>query len=238
MKRRDGPVAIVAGAVLFLLAAVAFGSGAELGLSGGTIQQIDLRFDCPGCLDPVGAQVDLKPESLQKRSSGSWITAFVELPDGYDVGGIDVTSVLLCRGAGVCGGGVPARQPKIGDADHDGIPDLKVQFDRAQVIALIADVTPPQPVTFAVSGQIDGRTFVGTDIVRIVDPEIAPEPILDPPAEPPGATLTAGPSPTSSTEPSPTPMPTPTESTSSTTATPSPPASPSGDASVSPSGEA
>jgi len=186
----------------------------------------------------ITAGVDLKPESLQKRSSGSWITAFIELPDGYDVGGIDVTSVLLCRGAGVCGGGVPARQPKIGDADHDGIPDLKVQFDRAQVIALIADVTPPQPVTFAVSGQIDGRTFVGTDIVRIVDPEIAPEPILDPPAEPPGATLTAGPSPTSSTEPSPTPTPTPTESTSSTTATPSPPASPSGDASVSPSGEA
>ncbi len=120
---------------------------------------------------PIVATVDIKPESLQKRSHGPSVLAFIELPTGIDVEDIAVATVRMCLGTDPCGtGGVPATNPKVGDADADGVPDLKVQFDRASVIALVASIPAPAVATFTVSGLVGGSTFAGRDTVRLVDP--------------------------------------------------------------------
>jgi hypothetical protein len=120
---------------------------------------------------PILATVDIKPESLQKRSQGPSMLAFIELPTGFDVAEIAITTVRICLATDPCGnGGVPATNPKVGVADGDGVPDLKVQFDRASVIALVARIPAPAVVTFTVSGFVGGSTFVGKDTVRFVDP--------------------------------------------------------------------
>lgn len=120
---------------------------------------------------PIVATVDIKPESLQKRSHGPSVLAFIELPPGFDVADIAVTTVRVCPGTEPCGTvGVPATNPKVGDADADGILDLKVQFDRASVIALVASIPAPAVVTFTVSGFVGGSIFAGRDTVRLVDP--------------------------------------------------------------------
>ena len=44
---------------------------------------------------PIVATVDFDPDTLNLGSGGEWVTAYIELPDGYDVAGIDASSVLL-----------------------------------------------------------------------------------------------------------------------------------------------
>jgi hypothetical protein len=120
---------------------------------------------------PIVATVDIKPESLQKRSQGPSILAFIELPTGFDVADIAVATVRICLGMDPCGtAGVSATNPKVGDADGDGVPDLKVQFDRASVIALVTGIPAPAVVSFTVSGFVGGSPFAGSDTVRLVDP--------------------------------------------------------------------
>jgi len=120
---------------------------------------------------PIVATVDIKPESLQKRSHGPAVLAFIELPPGFDVADIAVPTVRVCLGTDPCGtGGVPAMNPKVDDADADGVPDLKVQFDRASVVALVASIPAPTVVTLTISGFVGGSTFAGSDTVRLVDP--------------------------------------------------------------------
>jgi hypothetical protein len=219
-------------ALVVALAAV-IGSAAHLTVRGGTIQV----FSFPVDLGPIPATVDIKPESLQKKSRGAPVTAFIQLPSGSDASNIQPDSVRLCLGAdpcpasGVAPDGAGGAKPKVGDHDGDGIPDLKVTFDRAAVIALVADVTPPATLSFTISGIVDppNLIFAGSDTVKLVDPHSppapepapapeatpAPEPSATPEPEPtptPAPTSAPGPAPTSSPEPTPTPTPDPTPS--------------------------
>jgi hypothetical protein len=199
-------------ALVVVLAAVS-ASAAKLTVNGGTLQV----FTYPVDIGPIPASVDIKPESLQKKSRGAPVIVFIELPSGSDASNIDVASLRLCLGAdpcspsGVAPDGPPGAKPKVGDHDGDGIPDLKVTFDRAAVIALVAGVTPPATVSFTVSGIVDppGRIFAGSDTVKLVDPESAPAP-WPPPA--PEVTPAPTPQPTPTPEPTATPAPEPTPS--------------------------
>ena len=170
---------------------------------------------------PLPATIDIKPDSLQKRSQGQSVTAFIELPSGYSVEDIDVDTVRLCyeKEGCVTRDGAPGAKPKIGDYDTDGIADLKVTFDRAAVIALVKEVTPPATVEFTVSGTIpEGVTFEGKDTVNLVDPEPTPTPE-------PTQTVVPTPEPTETVEPTPTEEPTQTPTDTPTlepTATPLP----------------
>ena len=123
-------------------------------------------------LMPITAVVDLKPESLELRSRGEPVTAFVELPPGADVGRIDGRSLRLCRTVETCPAGVPiVGRTKLGDADGDGIGDLKVTFDRAGVIGLLSGLRPPTTTVLVVTGLIGtGAWFAGSDTIRLVDP--------------------------------------------------------------------
>lgn len=43
----------------------------------------------------VSSTLDIRPDTLNLDSKGRWITAYVELPEGYDVENIDCTSIKL-----------------------------------------------------------------------------------------------------------------------------------------------
>ncbi len=107
------------------------------------------------------AWIDIDPDTLNLGSEGGWITCYIELPLGFDVGAIDVSTVKL-------NGTVPAqpRPTQVGDYDKDGVPDLMVKFDHdlAQETLEAGDAVP-----MTVAGTLnDGTEFEGCDMIRVM----------------------------------------------------------------------
>ena len=103
--------------------------------------------------------IDIDPDTLNLRSEGQWITAYIELPEGYDAGDIDISTVVL-------NGEIPAElhPTEIGDYDTDGIIDLMVKFDRASIIELL----DTGEVTLTITGEVDGTPFEGNDTIKVI----------------------------------------------------------------------
>jgi len=121
-----------------------------------------IRATETGVIPIIPAVVDLDPDTLNLKSKGQWVTAYIELPvgHGYAVSQINVSSIRL-------NGTVPAlaKPTEIGDHDKDGIPDLMVKFDRAAVQAILQ---VGDNVEITVNGSLtDGRQFEGKDIIRV-----------------------------------------------------------------------
>lgn len=157
------------------------------GTSGGLHQYLLLFFyDTSIFPSVIKATVDVNPTSLNLKSKGRWITFYIELPEGYNAGEIDVSTVTL-------NDAVQAElQPtEIGDHDNDGVPDLMVKFNRAEVIQTIISVINHsrfektmlvhnlvvkvarviQNVELTVTGQLyDGTSFQGNKTTRILLP--------------------------------------------------------------------
>jgi hypothetical protein len=114
-----------------------------------------------GCLP---ATVDVDPDTLNLKSKGKFVTVYIELPSGFDVNDIDVSSVTLSSGTG----SVPALASPtgVGDHDNDGIPDLMVKFDRSAVQSIV--VVGINALT--VSGSAGGVGFEGSDTIRVINP--------------------------------------------------------------------
>ncbi|MCJ7423091.1 hypothetical protein MUP01_02335 [Candidatus Bathyarchaeota archaeon] len=114
------------------------------------------------------AGVDFDPDTLNLRSSGKWITAYIELPEGHNVADIDASTVLLNETVAVDF----SAPTTVGDYDGDGVPDLMVRFDRAAVSDLILsqDITSGN-VVLTIRGRLcDGTIFEGSDTIRVMLP--------------------------------------------------------------------
>jgi N-acetylneuraminic acid mutarotase len=107
--------------------------------------------------------VDIDPNTLSLKSNGRWVTAYIELPEGYDVSDINVSTIML-------NGTVPSelRPTAIGDYDSDGVPDLMVKFNRTAVSELVLSQSIKYGnVTLTMTGELyDGTTFEGSDVIR------------------------------------------------------------------------
>jgi len=105
--------------------------------------------------------VDFDPDTLNLKSKGKYVTVYIELPPDYDVGQIDVSSVMLNEV-------VPAltKPTEVGDYDGDGIPDLMVKFDRAAVQEILQ---VGEQVEVTITGKAAGVTFQGADTIRVLD---------------------------------------------------------------------
>ena len=105
-----------------------------------------------GLMCQLPATVDIKPETLNPKSKGVF-TAFIDLPEGYDEQDIDISTVE-CEGA-------PALN---GMMANDG--RLIVKFDRED----LKDVPTGDAVEMTVTGKLtDGRRFIGSDTIRVID---------------------------------------------------------------------
>lgn len=105
--------------------------------------------------------IDIDPDTLNRKSKGKWITCYIELPEGYDVADIDISTILL-------NDIVPAEThpSNIGDYDNDGMPDLMVKFDRQDVIDILE---PGDNVEIIVTGELTDETwFEGMDYIRVI----------------------------------------------------------------------
>ena len=108
------------------------------------------------------ANVTIKPETLNLKSKGKWVTAYIELPGGYDVSNIDVGTVMLNDHVSA-----EANPTKIGDYDDDGIIDLMVKFDRSAVQEILE---VGDEIEITVTGELtDGTVFEGSDTIRVID---------------------------------------------------------------------
>ena len=114
----------------------------------------------------IQAEVNIDPDSLllEERNHGRWITAYIGLPEGYDVNDIDVLSVTLqVLGVGVSG----SRDDIQGNV-------LMVKFDRVFVRNILLSMTEhmsphvKEEVTLEVIGTLyDGDTFRGSDTIKV-----------------------------------------------------------------------
>jgi len=104
--------------------------------------------------------IDFDPDVLNLKSKSQYVTAYVELPPGYDVRQIDISSIRL-------NGTVPAltRPTAIGDYNNNRIPDLMVKFHMRAVQAIL-DVG--QSVEITITGEVGGIPFMGVDTIRVI----------------------------------------------------------------------
>ncbi|MCX5649044.1 MAG: hypothetical protein NTX40_08120 [Planctomycetota bacterium] len=115
-------------------------------------------------LTPAPATVDIDPNTLDLKSQGKWITAYITLPEGYDVGDIDISTVQLDGIIAAAWGD---------DCEDDA---LMVKFDREAVIAHLKGegLTLPTNVTLKVTGGIGDLLFEGSDTIRVIEPPKPP----------------------------------------------------------------
>jgi hypothetical protein len=121
-------------------------------------------------ITPIPANLLIQPDTLNLKSGGKWITAYIMLPEGLDVADIDIATVEL--------DGIPAVR---GNVEEEVI--LMIKFEREAVAALIAASNPklPADVTLTVTGLVGGVPFEGSDTIKAISPGKTPVP---PPKKP------------------------------------------------------
>jgi hypothetical protein len=105
------------------------------------------------------ATIDLDPDTLNLDSKGKWVTAYIELPEGYNIIDIDISSVELKDG-----------DTLITSSEWGDIQDstLMVKFSRSDVIEYLeAKEGEINEFDFIITGLIDGELFGGSDIIRV-----------------------------------------------------------------------
>lgn len=113
--------------------------------------------------EPLSATVDIDPDTLNLKSNGEWITAYVTLPEGYSVGDIDIASVELIHNDVV-----------VDTADWGEVQDgvLMAKFDRATLRDYLGEVDVDDgdkfyDITLTVTGNVAGTLFEGSDTITV-----------------------------------------------------------------------
>jgi hypothetical protein len=109
--------------------------------------------------------LDINPDTLNLKSRGSYITAYIELPEGYDVSNIDMSTVKLnIEGSEIYAEDLPF---SIGDYNINGVQDIMVKFDRG-LVQNACNVTGPIESSLNCKAY-DGTLFVGSDVFLVID---------------------------------------------------------------------
>jgi len=105
------------------------------------------------------ATIDFDPDVLSLRSTDKYVTVYIELPPGFDVGQIDISRIRLNNT-------IPAlaKPTQVGNYDRDDTPDLMVKFSRSALKSLL---TPGSQV-ITITGQVAEIGFEGTDTIRVI----------------------------------------------------------------------
>jgi len=110
----------------------------------------------------ISATVDIAPETLNLKSNGEWITAYVTLPEGHLVESVDVNTVELVHNDFLL------------NADWGEVQDgvLMVKFDRGSLRDHLGEVDVDDgdkfyDVTLTVKGEVAGTPFEGSDTITV-----------------------------------------------------------------------
>lgn len=103
---------------------------------------------------PIKATIDVDPDTINLKSKGKWITAYINLPEGSNVNDIEISTVMFEDVINAEWGRIQ------GDT-------LMVKFDRAAV----KEILVPGIYNFKVSGEFtDGMKFEGlSDEIRVIE---------------------------------------------------------------------
>ena len=125
----------------------------------------------------ISATIDIDPNTLNFKSKGQWITAYIQLPEEHNPEDIDATTILLN------GTIQPVLDPKydfvtnsseyIVDHDGDGILERMVKFNRTEVASWICSDLGIEydNVTLTITGKLfDGTPFEGIDTIKVLFP--------------------------------------------------------------------
>ena len=102
------------------------------------------------------ATIDIDPDTLNLHSNGRWITVYIDLPAGYDVNNIAISTVTLDNTL---------------NAEWCDVQNttLMVKFDRLDVENLIG--APQVSVELSVEGKLsNGIPFKGQDSIQAINP--------------------------------------------------------------------
>lgn len=113
--------------------------------------------------------VNIDPDTLNQMSKGRLVTAYMELPMGYNLSDIDLSSIRLNNTIPID----PSALITIGDYNGNGIPDMMMKFSRRAITALTirAIGTPARSstITLIITGKLkDGTLFQGSYTIKII----------------------------------------------------------------------
>ena len=122
-----------------------------------------------GVPDFVSAIIEFGPEVINLKSKGKWVTAYIELPTGFDPEDIDINTLQITAINGTAITPIPAQTKwrSVSDFDTDSIPDLMVKFSRS---ALQSVLPVGEMVDIEVQGEIDSQLMVGSRSVGVINP--------------------------------------------------------------------
>jgi PKD repeat protein len=107
--------------------------------------------------------IDFDPDTLNLASKGKVVTVYIELPAGYSLNQIDISSIKINNTV------FALTYPfEINDYDYDGIPELMVKFDRASVIALFSGMNIPGNYVIEVTGKWKDICFKANTTIRVI----------------------------------------------------------------------
>ncbi|MCP5105882.1 MAG: hypothetical protein GY950_21020, partial [bacterium] len=116
----------------------------------------------------VEATIDIHPDTLNRKSKGKWVIAYIELPGGFNVEDIDIGTLAV-----TAVDENPIVEPiyaqlsptAIDDYDSDGLPDLMVKFKRSRLIEVLNSGNR----LITISGELNnGTPFEGSDPFRVI----------------------------------------------------------------------
>jgi len=121
----------------------------------------------------ISCNIDISPDTLNLKSRGKWITAYIQLPEGHSAADVDASTILLN------GTISPVLGPKYGfvtnsseylaDHNNDGILERMVKFNRTQFAEYtLSKGIAHGNVTLTLTGQLnDKKAFEGSDVVGV-----------------------------------------------------------------------
>ncbi len=115
---------------------------------------------------PVEAYFRVTPRTLNVNSNGRFVSGVIQVAPPHNVREIDLSTVRVFKTVFAIEG-----RERFGDATEDGIEDVTVRFCRQDFIAALPG--NGEYVDVVVEGELTGGdTFEGTDVLRVLRPNI------------------------------------------------------------------
>ncbi|MFB0526093.1 MAG: T9SS type A sorting domain-containing protein [bacterium] len=116
--------------------------------------------------EPISATVEITPKTVNLKSEGNFITASIELPDGFNANQIDGNTVQI---SAIDGHLIdPIFADKTTGSGIESENCLLAKFDRKDLINVLS---PGDEVEITIEGLLtSGEKFTGGDTVRVIEP--------------------------------------------------------------------